>query len=56
MQTVTYQLWVNVWTGRAWTVEKYNRPYDTLKDAQTAVADIEAFDNELAEKLTIREA
>lgn len=51
-----YQLWLDVWTGRAWTVEKYNLPYDTLRGAQTALADIAARDNELSEKLTIREA
>ncbi len=51
-----YQLWLDVWTGRAWTVEKYNLPYDTLRDAEKAVEYIESRDNELSERLTIKES
>ena len=50
-----YQLWVDVWTGRSWTVEKYNLPYDTFRDAQKALEYIGSRDNELSERLTIRE-
>ena len=50
-----YQLWLNIWTGRAWTVEKYHTmPYASLKEAEQVVAYITHHDNELGERLTIR--
>ena len=51
-----YQLWINIWTGRDWAVEKYHTmPYDSLKEAEQVVAYITHHDNELGERLTIRE-